>query len=82
MLPLLNKREGDKIVPLPTEEQISTNLAMTAEQKSYMADVESYVRGNTSLTNICVNSNGYEDEESDGEAVNKGEALDLSLIHI
>lgn len=76
VLPLLNRREGDNIIPLPPEEQISTNLAMTAEQKSYMSDVENYVRGNTSLTNFCVNSHGYEDEESDGEAVNKGEALD------
>ncbi|MCP2807380.1 hypothetical protein NK913_24235, partial [Salmonella enterica subsp. enterica serovar Typhimurium] len=34
VLPLLNRREGDNIIPLPLEEQISTNLSMTAEQKS------------------------------------------------
>ena len=75
VLPMLNKREGDAIVPLPTSEQISTNLPMTQQQKEYMADVEMYVTGKTSLTNFCVNTIGFEDAE-EGEDENTGEELD------
>jgi hypothetical protein len=76
VLPLLNKREGEQIVPLPVEEQISTNLSMTADQKEYMSDVESYVRGLTSLRNFCVNPHGNEDDEQLLEDKSSGEALD------
>ncbi len=76
VLPLLNKREGDTIVALPLDEQISTNLAMTPEQREYMSDVESYVRGKTSLRNFCVNPNAYEDEDPEQTESTKGEALD------
>jgi hypothetical protein len=78
VLPMLNKREGDTIVPLPIDEQISTNLAMTSEQREYMSDVESYVRGQTSLRHFCVNPNAYEDEDEDPENAesSKGELLD------
>ncbi|MGV2481178.1 UNVERIFIED_CONTAM: hypothetical protein IGO34_30745, partial [Salmonella enterica subsp. enterica serovar Weltevreden] len=30
VLPMLNKQEGEKLVPLPPDKQISTNLSMTA----------------------------------------------------
>lgn len=76
VLPMLNKREGDAIVPLPLEEQISTNLAMTPEQREYMGDVESYVRGLTSLRHFCVNPNAYEDEDPENAESSKGELLD------
>lgn len=76
VLPLLNKREGDQIIPLPLEEQISTNLSMTPQQNEYMGDVESYVRGLTSLRHFCVNTHGTEDEEEAEEGVSKGEVVD------
>ena len=76
VLPLLNKREGNEIIPLPTEEQISTNLPMTQRQKEYMDDVELYVTGKTSLTNFCVNTKGFEDSEEGDENENAGEVLD------
>ena len=76
VLPLLHKRNGDNIVALPPEEQISTNLAMTPDQKEYMSDVESYVRGKTSLRHFCVNPNAYEDEDPENTESSKGEALD------
>jgi len=76
VLPLLNRREGDTVVPLPADEQISTNLSMTPQQREYMSDVESYVRGKTSLRNFCVNPNAYEDEEPETSETVKGEALD------
>jgi hypothetical protein len=76
VLPMLNKREGDTIVPLPIDEQISTNLAMTPQQKEYMTDVESYVRGQTSLRHFCVNPNAYEDEDPENTESSKGELLD------
>ncbi|MBI3519513.1 MAG: hypothetical protein HY062_09185 [Bacteroidetes bacterium] len=75
VLPMLNKKEGDTIIPLPTSEQISTNLPMTQQQKEYMSDVEMYVTGKTSLTNFCVNTIGFEDAE-EGEDENGGEELD------
>jgi Helicase conserved C-terminal domain/SNF2-related domain len=76
VLPLLNKKEGNQIIPLPTEEQISTNLPMTQRQKEYMDDVELYVTGKTSLTNFCVNTRGFEDSEEGTEDESAGEALD------
>ena len=76
VLPMLNKREGDNIIPLPTAEQISTNIPMTQQQKEYMNDVEMYVTGKTSLTNFCVNNKGFEDSEDDEENENAGEVLD------
>jgi hypothetical protein len=75
VLPLLNKREGDNIIALPSKEQISTNLPMTVEQKGYMEDVENYVKGNTSLRHFCVNPHGYEEEENN-ELSGEGEPLD------
>lgn len=77
VLPMLNTKQGDEIVALPTEQQISTNLQMTQKQKEYMNDVELYVTGKTSLTNFCVNTRGFEDEE-EGEEGNEdtGEVLD------
>jgi|GEM_PF-668477 len=75
VLPMFNKMEGEKLVPLPAEQQISTNLPMTARQKEYMNDVELYVRGKTSLTNFCVNTKGMEDAEDDDE-LDTGEVLD------
>lgn len=75
VLPLFNKMEGEKLVPLPVDQQISTNLPMTARQKEYMDDVELYVRGKTSLTNFCVNTKGMEDAEDDEEP-DTGELLD------
>ncbi|MBS1635391.1 MAG: hypothetical protein JST26_05665 [Bacteroidetes bacterium] len=75
VLPLLNTRENGKLVPLPRDKQISTNLPLTARQKEYMTDVELYVRGKTSLTNFCVNTKGMEDDE-DSEEVDSGEVLD------
>ena len=65
VLPLVNRKEGNRIVPLPLKEQISTNLTMTTEQKKYMADVEAYVQGTTDLKHFCVNSIGLEEEPED-----------------
>ena len=72
VLPLMNQKVGDKVVPLPVEQQISTNLPLTATQADYMKDVESYVTGKTSLVNFCVNPMGFEEETDDD---GKGEAL-------
>lgn len=66
VLPMFNKRIGDKVIALAPEEQVSTNLPLTQTQKEFMQDVESYVTGHTSLTNFCVNPSGFEDNE-DGE---------------
>jgi len=74
VLPMLYKKEGTEIIPLPVKEQVSTNLPMTPTQKEYMNDVELYVRGETSLTNFCVNNKGFEDSEEDKE--DAGEMLD------
>jgi len=74
VLPLMNKKVGSQIIPLPPEEQISTNLPMTIEQKDFMRDIEMYVTGKTSLMNICVNPIGFEEEGADsmqGEALNE-----------
>ena len=74
VLPMMNQKIGEKIVPLPPEQQISTNLPLTATQADYMKDVESYVTGNTSLVNFCVNPMGFEEKTDD----NKGESLNES----
>jgi hypothetical protein len=74
VLPLMNQKVGDKVVPLPPEKQISTNLPLTPTQADYMKDVESYVTGKTSLVNFCVNPMGIEEvSENDrkGEALNE-----------
>jgi hypothetical protein len=78
VLPMLNTREGDEIVPLPTDKQISTNLPMTKEQKEYMNDVEMYVTGKTSLTNFCVNTKGFEEVDEENEDETTGEVLEES----
>jgi N12 class adenine-specific DNA methylase len=75
VLPLMNQKVGDKVVPLPPEKQISTNLPLTATQADYMKDVESYVTGKTSLVNFCVNPMGFEEETTDDS---KGESLNES----
>ena len=71
VLPMMSEKVGDKIIALPVEKQISTNLPMTATQADYMKDVEAYVTGQTSLVNFCVNPMGQEDvtDESKGEAL-------------
>lgn len=61
VLPLLNYKEGEKIIPLPAKEQISTNLPMTAEQKDFMADIEKYITGD-GIENFCVNKDGHEED--------------------
>ena len=74
VLPLMSKKIGEQIIPLPVEEQISTNLPMTPTQREFMQDVEAYVTGKTSLTNFCVNNTGFEDDEEGDEGV--AESLD------
>jgi hypothetical protein len=80
VLPMLSKREGDQIVALPVEQQISTNLSMTPQQKEYMSDVESYVRGLTSLRHFCVNPHGGEDGDENEDQAPAGEVLDESNL--
>ncbi|MBN4062179.1 DEAD/DEAH box helicase family protein [Bacteroidales bacterium AH-315-I05] len=74
VLPLQHKKVGDEYIPLPPEEQISTNLSFTPTQKGYMADIESYVTGKSSLLHICANKVGVEDVEDADQT--KGEVLD------
>jgi len=76
VLPMMNEKVGEEIMALPPEKQISTNLSMTSTQKEYMADVESYVTGNTSLVHFCVNPLGEEDVKEEGS----GEVLDESNL--
>lgn len=74
VLPMVNKREGDQVIALSPEEQISTNLPLTPTQRGFMQDVELYVTGRTSLTNFCVNPMGMEEESEDsssGESINE-----------
>lgn len=73
VIPLLNKIEGEQIIPLPPEEQISASLPMTQDQKQFMSDIEYYITGKTSLTNFCVNLKGTEEET---EQTYGGETLD------
>ncbi|MCB9448662.1 MAG: DEAD/DEAH box helicase family protein [Flavobacteriales bacterium] len=78
VLPMTSEKVGDQYVPLPPEEQVSTNLAMTPTQRGFMKDVELYVTGKTSLTNFCVNARGMEDTEGDESGA--GEELDESRM--
>lgn len=61
VLPLLNYKEGEKIIPLSAKEQISTNLPMTEQQKGFMADIEGYITGGN-VKNFCVNKDGHEED--------------------
>lgn len=78
VLPILNEKVGEEVIPLPPEKQVSTNLPMTATQREYMADVESYVTGRTSLVHFCVNPYGIEDvkEDKTGEELSEGNLSD------
>lgn len=61
VLPLLNHMVQGNLVPLPPEEQISTNLPMTTEQKQIMSRIERFITGVGSLGELC-NSAGMTDE--------------------
>lgn len=72
VLPLTHKLIGDEVIPLSKEEQISTNLQPTAEQKSLLAELEQYIIGKTSFADFCLNPTGIEESNLNEEA---GEAI-------
>ena len=77
VLPMTHKKVGDKTIALPPKEQISTNLPLSPTQATYMKDIESYVRGKTSLMHFCVNASGIE-ETTGGDG--QGEVLDEAQL--
>lgn len=76
VLPLTSQSAGHGALKLPTPEQISTNLPMTAQQKEMMEQIEAYVRGQIDLMEFCVNHNGFEDQ---GEQESGDHIEDMSI---
>ena len=74
VLPLMSKTEDGNVIPLPPEQQISTNLPLTQTQKKFMMDIEAYVMGDVDLQHFCVNPYGAEDRE-EGEEDKQAELL-------
>lgn len=72
VLPLLNQMIDGNLVPLPQEQQISTNLPMTTEQKQLMAGIETFITGRGDFAELC-NSTGFEEEGASPET--KGTTL-------
>jgi len=67
VLPLTHKVDGERIIPLPIEEQISTNLPMTQEQKELAAQLEQYITGDLSFDDFCLNPTGIEESAEEQE---------------
>jgi len=72
VLPLTHKVDGDEVIPLATEDQISTNLPQTAKQKELMAKLQDYIMGEANYEDFCNNPSGIEEDEEEGS---KGEVL-------
>ncbi|MEQ8624390.1 MAG: SNF2-related protein [Vicingaceae bacterium] len=70
VLPLNHKRENGNTIPLPIEEQISTNLKPSIDQMQLMAELERYITGEIEFTDFCSNPTGLEEasEESGSES--------------
>lgn len=66
VLPLLNRMVDGDLSPLPPEQQVSTNLPMTEEQKQIMLRIEAFVTGKGELSELC-NSAGLEEESPSGQ---------------
>lgn len=73
VLPRVNQKQGNELIPLPPEQQISTSLPMTMDQQEFMTQIELYVRGGIELMELCVNDTGAEEEEGQ----NSGELIEL-----
>lgn len=65
VLPLLNVSVGGELVQLPTEQQVSTFLPPTAEQRALMQEISAYARKETELHEFCTLARGT---CSEGEA--------------
>lgn len=68
VLPLINHMVDGALVPLPAEQQVSTNLPMTAEQRAIMSRIELFIMGLGNMKDLC-NSAGFEDETQSGKGV-------------
>lgn len=62
-LPLTHRNVGGKLIALPREQQVSTNLPMTAKQKELMYQVEQYITGDITFSDFCLNPDGLEDSD-------------------
>jgi hypothetical protein len=87
VLPVLNENRDGKIIPLPPDKQVSTNLPLTREQKDFMQDVEAYILGRKDLKHFCVNTTTGEDGEEpkggirlDPEKLNEEESMAVRLL--
>ncbi len=81
VLPLLNKMVNGQLIPLSADEQVSTNLPMSALQKMYMQDIEAYITGKGDPDNFCVNSKGQtEDETEKGSTTGKAIPVDENKL--
>ncbi|MFY0689123.1 MAG: DEAD/DEAH box helicase family protein [Cyclobacteriaceae bacterium] len=69
VLPLRAEKVDGQILPLPADKQISTNLAMTADQREFQNQVELYVREQINLMDLCVTDAGYEEHDADAKEI-------------
>lgn len=84
VLPLLKKSVDGTVITLGEDEKVETYLSMTAQQKSLMDEIISYVEGGISLATLEANSRGNVsleagDEEvgdEDGAIHSEGEEVD------
>jgi hypothetical protein len=65
VLPLTHKTVDDHVIPLPVEEQISTNLSPTVEQAQLMLELEQYITAEIEYNDFCKNPEGLEEESED-----------------
>jgi len=65
VLPMTHKKVDGIMVPLPKDEQISTNLPMTAKQRDLSAQLEQYILGEIDYEDFCANPSGIEEESED-----------------
>jgi hypothetical protein len=76
VLPLTHMQIDDEHVPLPMDEQVSTNLPMTAEQRTLMDELEQYVTGDMDFEDFCSNASGLEEDSE--QASGASELIDES----
>jgi hypothetical protein len=71
VLPLTHLQVDDDHVPLPIDEQISTNLPMTTEQRTLMDELEQYVTGDMDFEDFCSNASGLEEDSEQNSSVSE-----------
>jgi hypothetical protein len=76
VLPLTHIEVDNESVPLPIEQQVSTNLPMTIEQRTLMDELEQYVTGEMDFDDFCTNASGLEEDSE--TSPNTSELLDES----